>query len=261
MKYDIRKKYRYSYRKKKIDKIKKFIIYITISVFFVLLIFIFTDSNIKRKIFYVSNIKVVGLTYMNEDNFIKKFSLNNISIFNFYKKKLKEKINSLYFIKDYKIKYRFYNNIELIINEKPVYFILYDPERGLFYKISNDLTILGYADDIDIINYIIISKELQKIYKPGDKTEVNIDLFNKMTYFSEEAKLISEIKYSFNKKIAFFVNTPFRVEMGNRVDEKKIKNFLLLKNLIKEPEKIDFVDFSFPDIGRIVEKEEENFNG
>lgn len=261
MKYDINGKYRYSYIRRKNSKIKKFFLYIFLSLFIVLLITIITNKNIYKKLFYPQEITISGLTYISENDFIDKFSLNNLSIFNFYKKKLKEKINSLYFVKDYNLKYSFFNKIKIIIIEKPIYFILYDPDRGLFYRISKDYTVLGYASNINIINYVILSKKINKIYKPGDKTEFKVDFFNKTTYFSKEARIISEIKVNIDKIEAFFVDTPFRVEMGNFIDNKKIKNFLLLRNLIKNPEKIDFVDFSFPDIGRIVEKEKGSFNG
>ena len=78
---------------------------------------------------------------------------------------------------------------------------------------------------------------------------------------SIDFKVISEIEVDKNDIKGYFVDAPYFVKFGDYIDKNKIENYYKLRKLIEDPYNIEFIDFSFPDIGRVVEKTKGYING
>lgn len=261
MKYDIKDRINNNKNNKKEDRVYKFnllkiikIIFIIFIVIFIILfymILIFEDIT-GYKLLYPSNIIIKGLTIENEEEFIYKNNLKKLIIFNFFSKKFKDEIKSLYYVKDLKVKYKPLNTIILEIYEKEKSFILYDENEGSFYYVSKDGYILDKCITIDLLNYLIISFEGIEP-KIGKKIDVPLWVKNVKDDYN---KIFSQIKIKSNNEIIVFINnTSFYAKVGNYFSKEKIENLILISKIIKENSKIKFVDLSIGNIGRIVEKD------
>ncbi|MCX8057834.1 MAG: hypothetical protein N3A58_00270 [Spirochaetes bacterium] len=246
-----------SNKEKKLSLLKflKVFFLITIIIFFILFYFIIIYEEVTgKKILYPEKILVKGLTVKSSEDFIKENNLDSLIIINFFSRKLKESIKSLYYVKDVKIKFFFLNNILIEIFEKEKSFIFYDENNGVFYYLSSDGYILEKCLSIDLLNYPIVTIE-NVIPEIGKK----INLPEWFLFVSEDKyyrKIISQIKIFKNGEIYIYLNNiNFYTKFGTYFNKEKIENLILISKIIGDNDKIKYLDLSISNIGRIVEKE------
>ncbi len=251
MKYDINKKYP---PKKKLSQKK---IFPKVIILFIILFVTVAGISIKNSdissndngFFKLKQIIIKGVDKEKCNEIATKFDLNNLSIINFFKKKLKENLKDLYYISNVKISYKFLNIIEIEVFEKSIKYLLYNQFEGKFYQVSKDGTILGLEKSSNLLNYPIVTLKENVEYQKGDKynsykviEDINFDFGNR----------ISEIILDDNNTYGFFIDMPYYAYFGSNIDENKIKNIVLTNNVLEKEKSISYIDISYPSIGRIV---------
>lgn len=235
------------------EKKEKWTVIMLLSVLFlIILFFIFIIYLYSLKIEQV-NISVFGLAQDHKDDFNKV--LKNTRLLQMILPNFKTKLKEIYFIDSVNISYIPINRIKITLTEKKPLFIAYDRDRGFFYEISDKYIVLRPTKETSILlQYNIVSLELQKIYEKGEKINYNnykVDLYN-------EDYQLSEIIVDKGNFFGIPVNYKYIISFGSFVNKIKMDNLNLLFwfiNNSKEDErfnKIRYIDMSYPDMARII---------
>ncbi len=231
-------------------KVKNELVLLLFFLFFILMLFLF--------IIYLSSIKIEKIDLLiediskeNEDEF--KILFIDKSCLQIIMPNFKKNLVKLYFIDQVKIIYIPFNTVKIKIIEKQPYCIIYDRNRGIFYQISKEFYVLKIVNDISILKMNIVSLNLTKIYKKGDKIEINS---NKIDFNNEDC-LLSEIIVDNENILGVPFNDNYLIYFGSFLNRIKLENLKLfftltdIKNDIRF-QKIKYVDMSYPEIARII---------
>ncbi len=248
MKFDAMDKFNLREEKKE----KWTIIMLFSTLFLIILFFIFIIYLYSLKIEQI-NFSVFGLSQDHKDEFNKV--LKNKRLLQIILPNFKTKLKEIYFIDSVNISYIPINKIKIILREKKPLFIAYDRNRGFFYEISDQYIVLRQTSGTTILlQSYIVSLELQKIYKKGEKIDYNnykIDLYN-------EDYQLSEIIVDKGNFFGIPVNYRYIISFGSFVNKIKTDNLNLLfwfLNNSKEDERfnrIRYIDMSYSDMARII---------
>ncbi len=247
MKFDAIDKYNLNNKKKeKYSVIILYVILLIILAFFIFLIYLNSLKGEKFKI-YIS-----GISADNKEDFINL--IENKSCLQIILPNFKKKLENIYYIEKIKIQYKPFNKIYLKITEKKPYLIIYDRSRGIFYQITKEFYILKLVFDLSLLQLNIVSIDLSKVYKKGEKINISsnkIDLYN-------EDYLLSEIIVDKGNFFGIPVNNSFIISFGTFINRIKIDNLNLLFSLInvkkneEKFKKIRYIDISYPEVARII---------